>query len=343
MKLRAIADVVRGEGVASALRRAAERIEEAFTGPFDSRFECRAPILNVAMSTGARTGGVAIQLRTRLRAEQALRHVALLDPRRIPSLSDMVAQWGVRAVHLEGTSGGPLEELLRLANEGVKVIVSVHDFSLRESGVAARVLAAASAVIYPSEYLRNEYGGAGEVIEPPVPVRRRGEATAGKRDGIAFAGSVKPHKGGALLPELARRVGGTLHVFGGGDVELLRALRAVPNVVVHGYYRSGALPSLLARHGIGTVVLPSIVPESYSLTLSEAWQAGAFVVAFDHGAIAERIRRDGGGALAPPDSGAEGLAARIEKAEPVAPRTFPAPEVAAQAHVALYRRLGLLS
>ena len=55
-------------------------------------------------------------------------------------------------------------------------------------------------------------------------------------------------------------------------------MRRLPNVNVHGYYRAGALPSLLARYGIGLIVLPSIVPETFSLVLSEARLAGVAVV-----------------------------------------------------------------
>ena len=38
--------------------------------------------------------------------------------------------------------------------------------------------------------------------------------------------------------------------------------------------------------------LPSIVPETWCFTLSEMWEAGLHVVAFDIGAQAERIRED---------------------------------------------------
>jgi hypothetical protein len=138
-----------------------------------------------------------------------------------------------------------------------------------------------------------------------------------------------------------------LHVFGGGDVELLQTLRAQSNVIVHGYYRSGSLPSLLAGHGIGLVVLPSIVPESYGLTLTEAWRAGAAAATFDLGAPADRIRREGGGWLAPLESGTEGLDGIIERwlRGEKAPRVgrIPAPVEAARMHLDLYLRWGLLS
>src|SRR5260370_25427748 len=90
-------------------------------------------------------------------------------------------------------------------------------------------------------------------------------------------------------------------------------MRRIPNFTVPGYYRGDTLPSLLARFGIGLVVLPSIWPETYSLVLSEAWIAGAAVAAFDLGAPAERIRRHGGGWLTPVESGVEGMVRIIEQ------------------------------
>src|SRR5437660_636996 len=83
----------------------------------------------------------------------------------------------------------------------------------------------------------------------------------------------------------------------------LRSLRAMKNVKVHGYYPAGTLPFLLRRHGIGLVLAPSVVPEAFCLTISEAWAAGAAVAAFDVGAQGERIRRQGGGWVAPLESG----------------------------------------
>jgi len=327
--IRTIANVIRGEGVASAFRRTAERIGEAL----QPRFAADAPLVNYcATPVAARNGGVAIQLMTRLREERNLRAVALNGDLR-----------AAKAVHLEGTANAPLDDLLTL---NVPLIVSIHDFTLFDHPLAQRVLDTARATIFPSHFLLHEYRRrfrfAGEVIEPAILSTRASSFVP--RTAVAFAGSVKPHKGGALLPELARRIDRELHVFGGGDLDLLLPLRRTRNARVHGYYRHATLPALLARHRVGLVVLPSIVPESFSLTLSAAWMAGAYVVAFDHGAIAERIRAHGGGALAPLASGAEGLSSLIKAwrgDEPV-PAIGWTPADAARAHVALYRRLGLL-
>lgn len=338
--IRTVMRVLRGEGFASALRRARERAEEARRGTF--RSDPRAAIVNVsATPVVPRLGGVPVQLLNRLRAERALREVVLLEAG-VATFEERVRASGATAIHLEGTSEVPVDAVLRLIDDGVRVVVSVHDFTLFEDLARGRqLLERAAAVIFPSRFLRDAYAWPGEVIAPGVPSfsRSRNDGRA-----IAVAGSVKRHKGAHLLPEI---IDGPCHVFGGGDEDLLRTLRRCGNFTIHGYYRAGALPALLERHGVGLVLLPSIVPESYSLTLSETWQAGAVAAAFDHGAIAERVRDEGGGFLAPFDSGAAGLRAVVERwrrgeVTAVAPPVVATPEEAARAHVGLYRRLGIL-
>lgn len=338
--IRAIAGVIRGEGVASAFRRAAERLQRAerFNDP-------DAPLLNVAFDdVASRYGGVGVQLMARLHEERALRRVRLV--RSVPR--------DAKVVHIEGTAGIALHEALRLLARGARVIVSVHDFSLfsvqphvieRDAERSARgreLLAAATGMIVPSRFLLEQHRqlfdlplADAEVIAPGTPAA----PVNGGGDQIAFAGSVQRHKGAHLLPEIAAHLAPRkLHVFGGGDIEILRALRRQSNVIVHGYYRAARLPALLARHRVGRVVLPSIVPESFSLTLSEAWLSGANVIAFDHGAIAERIREHGGGLLAPLHD-MRALLDCIDAWQPSpVPRIVPTPRDAALAHVAAYQR-----
>jgi glycosyltransferase involved in cell wall biosynthesis len=341
----AIANVLRGEGLISAARRARERVDEALHGTFVN--DADAAILNVsATRVVPRLGGVPIQLLNRLREERKLRSVVLLEAG-TSTFEERVRASGARAIHIEGTHAVPLEAVLWLMNDGVRVVVSVHDFTLMDDRERARqLLARADATIFPSRFLADEYRQLADfradVIEPGVPPAQ--PALRAERRAIAFAGAVKPHKGAQLLPSIVGDA--PCHVFGGGDADLLRDLRRRANFEILGYYRAGELPSLLAEHGVGLVVLPSIVPESYSLTLSEVWQAGAVAAPFDHGAIAQRIREHGGGVLAPLASGAAGLRAIVEQwlrgeIGEAAPQMIATSEQAARAHLALYERLGL--
>jgi glycosyltransferase involved in cell wall biosynthesis len=225
--------------------------------------------------------------------------------------------------------------------------------------IARQLLSSAKRVIFPSQFLLKTHRElfslpdlAGVVIEPGVAGSagvspavlagiESGRAARAPR-AIAYAGSAKRHKGAHMMAELAQRSGAALHIFGGGDKDLLRGLRAIPSVTVHGYYRGGELPSLLRRHGIGLVIVPSIWPEAHCLVISEAWLAGAAVVAFDLGAQAERIRAHGGGWLAPIESGVDGLAAIVEqwlagRIAAEAPHNIASPLDAARAHLDLYR------
>ena len=57
--------------------------------------------------------------------------------------------------------------------------------------------------------------------------------------------------------------------------------------------------ALIKAQNAALALLPSICPETWCLSLGEAWRAGLRVVAFDIGAQAERIRRTGRGLVLP--------------------------------------------
>jgi glycosyltransferase involved in cell wall biosynthesis len=342
--------VVRGEGAGSVLTRGSERASEALRlAAALARGTLAAPqpvpVVNVLTTLPApRLGGVAVQFLNRISEERKLRPVAIQYPG-VVRIGD--AAWRRDAIEaqltvLEGTAGLDLDRVPD------NVVVNLHDLTLLAAGMrGAELLRRARAVIVPSTYLREAYrplfDGEVQVIEPGVPPFAGQRVEHATR--IAFAGAVKPHKGAALLPEImAANPGAEWHLFGGGDVELLRALRRLPRVHVHGYYRAGALPSLLVRHGIGLALLPSLVPESYSLTLSECWQAGVPAVTFAHGAQGERIGRGGGGWTVPLADGAAGIADVVQQWRRGAlttdiPRVIASSAEAAAAHVALVRSL----
>ena len=307
-----IATVVRSEGWASAMRRTSERVDDAVREAWLRTRGAIAsppsvPVLNYVPAGGAtRLGGVQTQLAWRLRCERAWRPVVVLrdgriewsgGARRVSGIDHALALTGARTLHVEGTHGADVAALIALAEAGIDLVVSVHDFTLLDAPLAQPLLDAAHGVVFPSQFLLDAYRDrhalhAATVIEPGIPessLRTQGRA-------IAYAGAVKPHKGAALLPRLADAA--PIHVFGGGDEALFRTLRTHPALTLHGYYRAGALPGLIARHGVGLVVAPSIVPETFCLVTSEAWQTGAAVAVLDHGAQAERVRRHGGGWIA---------------------------------------------
>lgn len=61
----------------------------------------------------------------------------------------------------------------------------------------------------------------------------------------------------------------------------------IPNLHVHGPYAPGSLPRLLRDHDVS--IHFSIWPETYCISLSEAWAAGLVPIVADIGALGERV------------------------------------------------------
>jgi hypothetical protein len=117
-------------------------------------------------------------------------------------------------------------------------------------------------------------------ITDPVPNR------------IAILGAVGEQKGRAVLLACARHA--ALHnlplefvLIGFADEE--DALLATGKVFITGRYDDAELPELLRREAPAAIFLPSVTPETWSYSLSHAMATGLPILAFDIGAIAERL------------------------------------------------------
>ena len=427
--------VARAEGPRAALDRARDRLDERrererVTAASPGWLGRASVVTVLGMPPWPRLGGVPTQLRNRYAAESEERPCVTLFPDGqdwrlerqyrggVASLEAGPASFaeaatramrevGAEALHVEGLAGLPLDGLSELAAQGVRLVLSLHDFSffcprphlierpierfcgycrdldrchacLRQDfdvdpGFQARyreqagaLLRAAEAVVFPSRFLRDTHvdlvpgldPARLRVIEPGTPSAGAPLPTARPRRTdevrhVAWVGAVQFHKGALIFEEAVRRLQAEgvpvrWTALGGGDVALLARFRALPGVAVRGYWRAGTLPAVLSGLGVDLALLLSIWPETYGLTLDESWRGGASVVAFDHGAMAERVRRMGGGWLVPPREGAEGVARAIRQAlsAPLlavpAPALLPDPARAAADHLELYRDLGLL-
>jgi glycosyltransferase involved in cell wall biosynthesis len=434
-RLRTAWRVARAEGPRAALDRARDRLDERrererVTAASPGWLGHASIVTALGMPPWPRLGGVPTQLRNRFDVESEENPCVTLFPDgtdwrlerrhrgRVAVLEAGPASFaeaaaramrevGAEAVHVEGLAGLPLDGVLELAAQGVRLVVSVHDFSffcprphlierpmerfcaysrdmdrchacLRQDfdvdrGFQARyreragaLLRSAEAVIFPSRFLRDVHvdlvpgldAARLRVIEPGTPPAGALETTgraprASDVRHVAWVGAVQIHKGALVFEEAVRRLQAERlpvrwTALGGGDVSLLARFRALPGVAVHGYWRAGTLPAVLSDLGVDLALLLSIWPETYGLTLDESWRGGASVVAFDHGAMAERVRRLGGGWLVPPQEGAEGVARAVRQALAGAfpavpgPGLLAGPAQAAAAHLDLYRDLGLL-
>lgn len=109
---------------------------------------------------------------------------------------------------------------------------------------------------------------------------------------IAFLGVMVKHKGGDIFEYLIKEAhlkNIRIHLFGASVKELPNDSKYFIN---HGAYQRNNLSILLKRNNIKLVCLFSMVPETYSYTLTESIASGIPVLGVDYGAIGERIRKD---------------------------------------------------
>ncbi len=62
-------------------------------------------------------------------------------------------------------------------------------------------------------------------------------------------------------------------------------------IMVHGQYEEKDLSLIIGKHGINVIFMSSIIPETFSYTISEAMQMGLPIVAFDLGAQGSRVKQ----------------------------------------------------
>jgi glycosyltransferase involved in cell wall biosynthesis len=175
------------------------------------------------------------------------------------------------------------------------------------------LLAAASFVIAPSRWaadmLRRYFPGVDAKVVPhglpPRRPRRPGalQVVMLPDDGVptvAILGAVGPDKGArrverlaALAAEQQARV--RFVVVGYLDRRQAAWQSEDGRLTVHGPYQAGDLPALLDYYRASLVLFPSLGPESFAFTLSEAWAAGRAVLVPPIGALAERVGDHGAG------------------------------------------------
>ena len=145
----------------------------------------------------------------------------------------------------------------------------------------------------------------------PVPIDDGGPAVRKRATGplkIALLGNVTTQKGGDVLNRalpLLQLDHIEFHVFGRIDPAYTRAFHPerMKNLIVHGPYSTDALPAALRACDVSLHI--SIWPETYCLTLSEAWQLGIVPIVTDIGALGERVEHGVNGIKIAPDSEGE--------------------------------------
>jgi len=179
-------------------------------------------------------------------------------------------------------------------------VIDAADWRVR----AHRFLAGAERVVAPSRDLAARLGPhlpqvSIEVLEPESdglwPATRMPRLGAQEPLRLALIGALNVAKGYDIVAALARLAADRaaplrFDLFGHSpdDARLRRC-----GVAVHGRYREADIDGLIGGSGAHAAFLPAIWPETWSFVQSIAFRHGLPVVAFDHGAIALRLRRRG--------------------------------------------------
>jgi len=140
----------------------------------------------------------------------------------------------------------------------------------------------------------------------------------GRRLRIVVLGSLESHKGAALLLAAVERLSAFSDFIFLGCGDSGDKLGKIPGAQVVKAYRRDELGQLLARYQPDLGLLLSVVPETFSFTLSELNAAAIPTVATNLGAFADRISHGDSGWLVEPDSNllvaqVEALAAQPEQ------------------------------
>ncbi|MEP6957797.1 MAG: glycosyltransferase [Nitrospirota bacterium] len=173
----------------------------------------------------------------------------------------------------------------------------------RYTDLIPRSLAHVDALLAPSEFTAQQHRAAGfttpinvlptfSSLEPECVVR----CVSGDRPRFLFVGRLTASKGiGLLLEEFAQLPEFDLHVIGDGELRQLlqtqyaryphiRFFGSVPQHQLVGAYQSAT-----------ALILPSLAPEVFPLTVLEALACGTPAVVHDAGGNREAIEKTGGG------------------------------------------------
>ncbi len=133
-----------------------------------------------------------------------------------------------------------------------------------------------------------------------VPERKPATVTTDEPVTVAIIGRIANHKGLHVLRRCAAHAmewNLPLNFVVVGETAGDSLMNGLTNVEITGPYREEQVDELIANTGAQVALLPSVWPETYSYTLSIAMRNGLHPVAFDLGAIAERLRATQSGTL----------------------------------------------
>lgn len=145
----------------------------------------------------------------------------------------------------------------------------------------------------------------GLALCPPPLTRRDGPTGAAvRRLRVVVPGRLLPHKGLGLVRELLPALADFADVLLLGSGDAGQAFAYLPHVRVVVEYGPMQMAAHVAAFGADCALLPAVLPESFSYTLSEMQALAVPAVATALGAFAERIEDGVTGWLVPPEASA---------------------------------------
>ena len=101
---------------------------------------------------------------------------------------------------------------------------------------------------------------------------------------IVVLGNISYQKGAGVICDMAKILPDGTNIIIVGDMK-----DAPSNISVHGKYKTKRLPRIMEKYRADIVFIPSIWPETFSYTTSEAISMGMPIACFDMGAPAQRV------------------------------------------------------
>jgi len=251
----------------------------------------------------------------------------LTCPQREAAFSDLLRRYGIELVHFQHLIGHPLSLPLLTRPMGVQSVLSLHDYyaicsrfnlidyrgsycgidKLPRETCDVCLNAAGVAAMFTSLY--PQLAGTGKIEVNGVPMPRAdvlaaepAKAAAAGPLRIAVPGNFTRNKGGNELIHAFNQLRDDnvqIDILGPVAEEYVPILDVlkIPNLHVHGPYEPGSLPGLLRDHDVS--IHFSIWPETYCISLSEAWAAGLVPIVADIGALGERVSHGTNGLKVP--------------------------------------------
>ncbi len=189
----------------------------------------------------------------------------------------------------------------------------------------------AAQVIAPSHDTAARYAqlfpGLAVTVRPHfAPRDLRVPSPTSRRDGhtlrVALPGAIGPQKGVLKLIELARhcsRWDDDIEFVVVGHSDRDEELKRYSNVSLRGPYAPADAITALVESECRVALLLNVFPETFSYTLSESLQAGLTPVAYDFGAVGERMRALGVGVTVPPGAAPMDIVTAIRAAAQMRP------------------------